>query len=210
MKTHIFLIRHCESVWNSDTPEDRFNGRTDIPLSQHGVLQSMRLAKYFSDKNVSLVYSSPLKRASTTGSQIASKLDCDVVISKTLTEIDFGDWEGLTIRQIEDKYSILFTTWTQDPATNKPPSGESGYELASRVLPFFWEIANKHENETIVVVGHKVVNRIILCHCLGISISLFRKTIPQRVGAINLIVTEQNVVDSISLLDDLSYLALES
>lgn len=187
MSTRVLLIRHGQSEWNTDSVSDRFNGRTDIPLSQKGVEQIRDTAKFLASFEVAAIYSSPLRRALKTAEIIAKPHHLEVECMPELIEIDFGEWEGLTIEEIFQQYPEKFKEWVADPAVSRVHRGESGYDVAARVLPPLTRKISLFDGRTIAIVAHKVVNRIILCHWLGIPICNYRKFVPQFVGALNVL-----------------------
>ncbi len=210
MQTRILLIRHGQSQWNKDSEEDRFNGRTDISLTEYGETQAERIGLFLRNQEIEMIYCSPLRRANNTAGIIGKKLGIVPHILNELIEIDFGLWEGLSLSEIENKYQQLFLDWVNDPAGVKVPGGESGYDVAARILECFFMLEKKHSGNTIAVIAHKVVNRIALCHWLGLPIASFRKLVPQRVGAISSIRIENNTAVWVDYLDDLSYMLVEN
>jgi len=206
METNFYLIRHGQSSWNSDTDADRFNGITDVTLSERGMIQAKLLAEHFSEIDIDKVFSTPLQRSYNTALPIARKKHINPIIVPELIEINFGDWEGLTMQEIKNRYSHDFSAWVADPAANYPTRGESGYQVAARVMPWIADIASGKFSRNLILVAHKVINRIILCHLMGISVSQYRNLIPQRVGCINHIIFRQGKVDTIQMIDDISYI----
>ena len=208
MNAKIILIRHGQSVWNSDSKNDRFNGHTDIPLTAYGLKQAEKMGIYLKKQNVTAIYCSPLQRAVVTARIIGQNLGLIPQVIEELIEMDFGAWEGLTLPEIENQYRELFLRWLEDPASISPPNGESGYKVLSRIMPIFLTLEERHKGNTIVVVAHKVVNRVALCHWLGLPIASFRKLVPQRVGALNSVSIKSNKAVWIDCIDDTSYMVV--
>jgi alpha-ribazole phosphatase/probable phosphoglycerate mutase len=103
-----------------------------------------------------------------------------------LREKNFGIWEGLSLNEIKEKCPEEFEAWTGNPLKFCPMGGESTLEVRERVIKVFDEIIGKHNGEYIAIVAHGGVNRIILCHIMGIPLeNIFR--IEQDYGALNII-----------------------
>jgi broad specificity phosphatase PhoE len=111
---NIYLIRHGETAWNADN--NRYCGRTDIPLTEKGLKQAETLRQQLVSVKWDGVFSSPLQRAHTTA-QIAS--GTTVVKDDRLIEADFGMWEGKTKEEFMAENAQLWTNWMNDPANNR-------------------------------------------------------------------------------------------
>jgi len=99
--TRIILVRHGQTEWNRI---ERFRGRADVPLNGTGIAQAeatgRRLARL---AKPAAVYSSPLSRAVVTAGKIARPHGLSVQATDGLIDIDYGKWQGLTPRQVEER-----------------------------------------------------------------------------------------------------------
>jgi alpha-ribazole phosphatase/probable phosphoglycerate mutase len=130
------------------------------------------------------VYSSGLSRASETARILAEQHGLSVSIVESLAEIHFGDLEGLTYEEIEERYPKVFRSWMERPLETHFPNGESFAQMRARVLPAMNSLLRRHENECIVVVAHAGVIRTIIGNVLQLPDDhIFR--LAQRYGAIN-------------------------
>jgi alpha-ribazole phosphatase/probable phosphoglycerate mutase len=103
-----------------------------------------------------------------------------------LREIDFGDFEGLPYDEIAARYPGLYRQWMEAPTEVRFPNGESFGEMRSRVLGAFDVIRCEREGQTIAMVGHGGVNRILIAWALQIPDQcLFR--VAQDYAAVNLL-----------------------
>jgi len=103
-----------------------------------------------------------------------------------LRERNFGLWEGMSFDEIREKYPLEFDAWADNPLEFSPMEGESTLAMRDRVIQAMKEIMGNHNKENIAIVAHGGVNRIILCHLLGIPLgNIFR--IEQDYGALNII-----------------------
>ncbi len=167
--TEIILARHGETEWNVS---EIFRGRADIGLNQTGIRQAELLAKYLSDKKIEAVYSSPLKRALKTAEIIATYHQLNVEIAPGLNDFDFGEWNGLALREVKERYAEVFAEWAQHPEKVKIPGGETLDGVRERAVKVVAEVIKKHE-DSIVLVSHRVVSKILICALLGLDNSHF-------------------------------------
>jgi broad specificity phosphatase PhoE len=111
-------------------------------------------------------------------------------INPELSEINLGDWEGLTATEVKERYPGQYTKRGNDLAYFRPENGESFDDLLDRVLPAF-EALRSSTDGTLAVVAHAGVNRVILCHILGVPLAnLFR--IDQHYGCVNILNYDDN------------------
>ena len=189
MAATIYLIRHGEV---NDGDERRYNGHIDVPMSAQGVIHLKRLADYMVNKCVktagplSAVYCSDLSRAVTSAGIIAGPMGLDPQMVPGLKEYSFGEWEGMTFREIEDRWPDAFSAWAGNPLRFSPPGGESTLQVRDRAMEAFSSIAARHTESNIAIVSHGGVIRIILCELLGIPLEhIFR--IEQNFAALNIV-----------------------
>ena len=168
---NIYLIRHGETAWNADN--NRYCGRTDIPLTEKGLKQAEILRQQLGSVKWDGVFSSPLQRAFTTA-QIAS--GSAVIKDDRLIEADFGLWEGKTKDEFLAENEQLWTSWMNDPAKNRAGgTGESGAEIVQRVNDFFQSLQKQHSTGNFLVAAHNGVNRLFLSHKLGMPLGNYRR-----------------------------------
>jgi len=138
------------------------------------------------DTRLHAVYCSDLSRAIKSAEIIAEPHGVKAVAVEDLRERHFGIWEGMTFTEIRDRYPEEFRSWADDPLKFSPMGGESTLSVRDRTVPAVEQIMSKHRGEQIAIVAHGGVNRIILCHVMGIPLeNIFR--IEQDHGAVNVI-----------------------
>jgi broad specificity phosphatase PhoE len=167
--TEIILARHGETEWNV---EEVFRGRIDIELNQTGVRQAELLAEHLAELKIEAVYSSPLKRALDTAEAIARRHQLKVKTSPGLIDGDFGQWQGLPLNKVREKYKELYRQWAESPHRAKIPGGESLDGVRERALKVVGGVIAKHK-ERVVLVSHRVVNKALICALLGLDNSHF-------------------------------------
>ena len=126
----IILARHGQTEWNLDF---KFQGKTDVNLTETGKLQAKALAHRLSSWDFEIIYSSPLSRAMYTSNEIAKNKNIDVIPLPELQEINFGSWEGHSIEKLRQEQRALFSKWRADPFFNMPPGAESWEKLYTRL-----------------------------------------------------------------------------
>jgi alpha-ribazole phosphatase len=144
------LIRHGTTTWNALR---RFQGQTDVPLSEEGRAQAAAIAAALRSERFDRIYSSDLSRALETARIIAASQDAEVVADRRLREFDFGRWEGLTWEQI---VAIDPRLGGQPPTRAKfydPDGGESFAQVCARVRAFFDDLAQQ-PFDSIAIVTH--------------------------------------------------------
>lgn len=179
--TRFILIRHGQTRWNR---LQRFRGRVDIDLDRTGVRQAEAAAGRVARWEVKAVYSSPLKRAMRTAGIIARGLGLPVQPLEGVNDMDFGEWQGLPVSEARKRHPELFELWRFSPQRLQLPGGESLEDVRGRVVATIDELAASHEDQTICVVSHRVVCKVLLCHLLGLDNSHFWQ-IAQDATAIN-------------------------
>lgn len=181
--TRIILVRHGETDWNK---EQIFRGRIDVPLNSTGLQQAKATGEALSGQKIDAIYSSPLSRAIQTANGIASfHSHITVKEAKGFMDIDFGKWQGLPHKKVEDEYKVLYDNWKKEPHKIKMPDGESLDDVKLRAMESLNDILSSHVNETAVIASHRVVNKVVLCAILGLSNQHFWR-IRQDTCAINI------------------------
>jgi len=199
--TQVYLVRHGQTAWNAELI---FRGRRDIKLNERGHREASAIAGALRDKNLDAIYASPLTRAVETARPIAALLHREIEPVHCLTDINYGDWEGVPYHEIKTRYPDLLATWEQEPDLVRFPHGETLDEVRERSYGVLRDLAEKHTDESILIVSHRVVNKVLLCAVLGLSNAHFWN-IKQDTGCINVIeYTSQGFV--LSVLNDTCHL----
>lgn len=181
----IYLARHGDIGLGK---EKRYIGRLDLPLSAYGKEQAYSLKGFFCQVPLDNIYCSDLRRSQQTSDIIASAHQIVPSARAGLRELNMGDWDGELFSDIRDKYPAEFKLRGEDIANYSPPNGESFSDCYQRVIPVFERLAQSDET-TILIIGHAGINRVILCHILGIPLgNVFR--FEQSYGCLNLICKE--------------------
>ncbi|MBI3028782.1 MAG: histidine phosphatase family protein [Candidatus Rokubacteria bacterium] len=165
----LILARHAESAWNA---ERRFQGRTDVGLSDSGRAQAEALARALARRRVGTVYSSPLRRARETAEMVAKARGLAVTLVDELRELSLGAWEGRTVDDVLATEADAYRNWRERPYDCPPPAGEHIADVVGRILPVMERIVAAHpDGEEALVVAHGGVISVYLCHLLGLPLN---------------------------------------
>jgi alpha-ribazole phosphatase/probable phosphoglycerate mutase len=181
--TRLYLVRHGQVA---DGHAHRYHGNNDIGLSQQGVRQLEKLADQLKSVPLAAVYASDLTRSREGAEILCQGRNLTLEAIPEFREIHFGVWEGLTFGEITERYPEELRARFNDLAAYRIPGGESLMDVRDRVLPKLEEILARHEGQSLALVAHAGVNRVILTDALDLPLtSLFR--IDQNYGCLNII-----------------------
>ena len=181
MKT-IYLLRHGEIPGSSPR---RFVGQTELDLTACGREQMRRTAGRLKGAGVDRLVASPLGRCRESAGIVGAALGLSPEIEPAFSEITLGDWEGLTIDDVRQRFPGSYEERGKDIANFRPPAGESFVDLSDRAWPVFLRIL-AGEAKSIVIVGHAGVNRVLLCRILGMPLPLLVR-LRQDYAGVNII-----------------------
>jgi alpha-ribazole phosphatase len=156
----LLLVRHGETDWNAT---GRYQGQSDIPLNATGQRQARAVARRLATERLDGIYASDLLRAWATAEAIAEPHDLTVKPDARLREMSYGNWQGLTYRQIAEQAPEALAGWNADRVHRAPPGGESLGDLAARVRNSLDGILVAHSEGTVALVSHGGTVRMILC-----------------------------------------------
>jgi phosphoserine phosphatase len=197
-KTVFILIRHGQTEWNRI---ERFRGRADIGLNETGLAQAEATGqRVAAEWQPAAIYSSPLSRSVKTAEAVAKHFGLEVQQHPGLADINYGEWQGLSPEEAQQKWPDEIEAWYNQPHKARIPGGETLDDLRTRAMKTVNELADRHPNETIVLVGHTVINRIILLGVLGLGNERFWR-IKQDTCAINVFVADEGDFTVASLND---------
>ena len=175
MRTRFYLVRHGETEWNQ---KGIYQGWTDIPLSKEGELQTKCLGKRFENTALKLdaVYCSPLQRAIQTAKAMADAKGLPVITDVHFKEINFGEWEGYTVKQLSEKYGKNYTDFYEHPFTYPFPGEGNFQSVMERSTKGFYELLEKHKGQNVAIVSHGGVIRVLIMALMDMDETFYRKT----------------------------------
>ncbi|MCL5024889.1 MAG: histidine phosphatase family protein [Chloroflexi bacterium] len=184
----VILVRHGQTEWNR---ADRFRGRADVTLNTIGQAQAAAIADYLKDScSISSIYSSPLTRALDTAAPIAGAFGLKIQPVEELTDIDYGQWQGLTPDEVSVRWPELCSLWYSQPQRVEIPGGESLAALRKRAVAGLSQVLSRHQDEAVALVSHQAVCRVLLLYALGLDNDAFWH-IQQENGAINVLTSTE-------------------
>ncbi len=160
-------MRHGEITRQS---EQQLVGQVDVPLSRTGLLQAQSWCKELRATNFERIYSSDLQRTHRTAETLAQERNQSVVTLPQLREINLGEWDGLSRRDVDARFPGEWSKRGANLEAYRPPTGESFADLQERVVPIFLDIMEKAHSD-VLIVAHAGVNRVIICHILGVPLN---------------------------------------
>jgi phosphoserine phosphatase len=168
----LLLVRHGETEWNRVA---RFQGGIDVPLNENGRKQAQQAAEFLKDVPIDFAVSSPMLRPKETAELILKNHpNIKLELQEKLKEINHGLWEGKLESEIKQEYADLLYQWQIAPETVQMPEGENLQQVWDRAIACWDGIieaagVSDTELKTGLVVAHDAINKVILCHVLGLS-----------------------------------------
>ncbi len=202
MSCRVYVIRHGETEWNALM---KYQGHTDMPLSQRGRRQAELLGKRLSTENFHAFYASDLKRAYETAKIISKFHGQEVKTVPELKELNFGSWEGLNIEEIKESFPDVLKQWWEKPFSIKIPGGETLSDMVNRSVTAVKKIVSRHSGENIVLVSHGGVIRGIIGSVLGMDLNKYWR-LRQDNACLNIIDFPEWEKGILMLLNDCAHL----
>lgn len=173
----VYLLRHGQTSMNADS--NRYCGLTDVELTKLGKQQAVNTGLLLKDIVFDAVYASPLQRSKETARLL--NLPNEVQVDPSLTEIDFGSWEGKTREEFITQDPQSWENWNENPLIYPAGgTGETAQSVIERVERFYKQAKEKHMGKNILIVGHNGINRIFLAHMLGMPIRNYRSILQEN------------------------------
>jgi len=150
--TATLLLRHGATALS---PERRFSGTGDVPLSETGREQALSVAvRLAAIGGVDAVVSSPLRRALETAELVGGRLlGPPLAVDDAFRETDFGEWEGATFAEVQERWPEELAAWLGNPDV-APPGGESFVATERRVREGLGRLLAGYRERTVLVVSH--------------------------------------------------------
>lgn len=161
--TALFVLRHPQTTWNV---AERYQGRLDSPLSDEGRAQMTLVVGSFAARELNAIVSSPLQRSLEMAQALAERTGAPLRVDQRLVEMGQGEWEGLHVSEIRDRYPEMYEQWYQTPDTLRFPSGEDLCAVRTRALSAFGDIYRLNPSGNVVVVTHSVLIQVLVATAL--------------------------------------------
>ncbi len=160
----VYIARHGETTWNE---EGRIQGRSDPGLSPKGYAQRLMLYRYLKDRPLSAIYTSTLQRTILTAEPLANHFGLPIQRRRELDEIAFGILEGQVLHCFDERLRTEWERFKDNRFLYRIPGAENYTDVANRVKPFASRLLRDHQGQEVLVVGHRVVNRLLIGMLMG-------------------------------------------
>ncbi len=172
MTTTLILVRHGQTRSNTT---GYYMGWSDEDLNDVGHSQVQRLSSRLANLPIASIYSSPHQRTRTTAAIVAKPHRLDVEFSDDLIELQLGDWQGLHMDEIIQRWPELWRQSRIDPSDVTMPNGESFQQVTERAIRIFKKVLAANQGKQVIMVTHDIVVRVLVAHVLGTSNSIYRR-----------------------------------
>lgn len=166
----LYLARHGETDLNID---EHYQGSSNLPLNAAGMTQARRLAQALPG-DITHIVSSPQQRALQTALTVAQARGLKVAVMHELRERDFGEFEGLTLAEVAQRYPALWQAGVITAWDTPPPGGETTRQVVQRVSAALADLQSRHgEHEVLLLCVHGFVIRALRYLVEGLAESEF-------------------------------------
>lgn len=155
----LILARNGETIWNK---ERRLQGHQDSPLTEDGKKQVAFIAEALKNEKIDTAFCSDLGRAIDSSKAILQPHGLKAIQRRELRERSHGIVQGMTQKQADREYEELQEQRKKSKYDFRNPKGESYADSEQRIKPFIEELKQKNANQTVLIVSHSGINRIIL------------------------------------------------
>ena len=159
----LILVRHGKTLCNE---KGALSGLTDSVLSEVGKLQGEKIANYLRNEEIDKIYTTPFTRTRETIKRLSEIKNIKIEETNKLNEINFGDFEGLSFKEIDEKYPEEVEKMIKEGFEYKYPNGESLVDTFVRVKEEIDRIVRENDNSTILICSHGGTIRNIISYLL--------------------------------------------
>lgn len=162
----LILVRHALTV---DNQKSRLSGHIDSSVSEEGKEQIDKITNYLKDFDIDKIYTTTSSRTKDTVKKLSELKSIEIIEKESLKEISFGDFEGLTFKEIENRYPEEFQDMIKKGYEYKYPNGESLIDSYNRVCIELDNIISNNDNRTILICSHGGTIRNIITYLISNS-----------------------------------------
>jgi probable phosphoglycerate mutase len=169
----LYIVRHGKTEWNKDK---RLQGSTDIPLNESGRELARISGETLKDTHFDRIYSSPLSRAYETACLFRGTRTLDIITDERLRELNFGDYEGKTMPELNADPSCTFRYFFDQPERYTPAeNGETLAHLCERAADFMEHeiLPLQNQCERVMIVAHGAINKALMSYVKKHDLSQF-------------------------------------
>ena len=163
--TTFYLVRHGAN----DLLGERLAGRLpNVRLNETGIAQAKRISERLEKLGITHVISSPMERCHETAQPLAAALALAIEISEALNEVDFGDWQGARMKDLDA--DERWRKWNSFRTGHFLPHGESMIAIQARMAEEMIRLRNKFSDQHLALFSHGDPIRAVLCYWLGMPL----------------------------------------
>ncbi|MFJ9465277.1 histidine phosphatase family protein [Viridibacillus arvi] len=160
----LYITRHGQTEWNV---AKRMQGWSDSPLTEKGHQDAKKLANKLKNIPFSVAYISPSGRTVQTAEILLKGREVTTILDEDLREINAGEWQGMTLSNIESTFPEQYVAYYEQPEQFKPTSGESFHDVEKRVLSVLNRIIEAAPEGNVLIVTHSVVKKLLINYFKG-------------------------------------------
>jgi probable phosphomutase (TIGR03848 family) len=168
--TTFFLVRHALTEHTGARLSGRMEG---IHLSEDGRRQADLVAEGLAHLPFKAIYSSPIERAMETARPLAARHGLPVQVAPEVTEVEFGKWTNRSFKTL--RRTKLWEKVQRSPSSARFPDGETLYEVQARAVGEIERLSSAHAKQSVCVVSHADVIKLIAAHYVGAHLDLFQR-----------------------------------
>jgi len=167
----IYLSRHCKTAWNL---EGRLQGTVDLPLAEVGIEEAKTNVAVVRSLGVNRIVSSTARRAYQTAQVYGGSLELPIYKTAQLRELDHGKWEGRKVSELLLDQNSGYAKWLSDPGCIPVPGSSETVQTAQlRAEEAIRDAASSFRGESLLIIGHKHINALLMCALLKEPLASF-------------------------------------
>ncbi|MDZ4801219.1 MAG: histidine phosphatase family protein [Bryobacteraceae bacterium] len=166
--TTFLLIRDAHTDWVGKTLAGHLPG---VSISARGREQAEALVGRLSSYRIDAIYSGPLQRTQETAEPLSRSRHLAVRIGLRLIEVDFGDWTGQSLADLE--HDPLWKRFNELRSLTRAPGGEMMLEVQARMIDELEDLRHAHPDQTVAIFSHQDTIKAAVAHCLGVPLEYF-------------------------------------
>ncbi|MGZ8939210.1 MAG: histidine phosphatase family protein [Limisphaerales bacterium] len=165
-----YFVRHGSNDYLGKALAGRLE---NVHLNDQGRAEAELTAGVFATLGIQRIISSPLERALETAEPLATKTGLKIEIAPEIVEIDFGDWTGKEMKELEA--SPAWNKFNLYRSGTRIPNGETMIEAQARMIAFLEKLRRENSNRVIALFSHGDPIKLVFAYFLGVPLDLFTR-----------------------------------
>ena len=168
----LYIMQTGRTTWED---ESRVEPTVGAPLSEEGSQEVKAVASQLPSAEIAAVYAGTSEAERQTAKLVAEKLKLKVRTHNGLHEFDYGLWQGLTFQEIKRRQPRVYKLWVEEPASVRPPGGETLQEARERLSRALKEIVKRQKSRPALLVLGPVAAGLVRCLLQGEKVEALRQ-----------------------------------